>query len=458
MKKKLIVTLVSSFVLASAVNAEHFKFSPIAGSATGDGSDFDINAPWILPEGYKQIRVKDESLLNIYKNDGVQEPTTSANYNDWHDMNTVNETGKHAGRYMFTTHEVRGHSTGGAVSLQDMKSGITRIMTQDVTYDALDGIVWTPWKTVLFAEEKTDGRLFEIMFDPKNPMRSEVVYRPAVGRLAHEGIEADAQGNVYVVDEFRGQKSGYGGGVYKFVPNKKGDLSEGDLYVLAFDEDNHEGLGQAHWAGPIAPQTARLSGTDAGGHGYNRPEDVELIGNTLYVAVTEGPYSGNSQDYDGRVLAVNLDTMMVTNFVKPGVNVPFESSGVTGFDNPDNLARTADGRLVIVEDNVPSDIWFAKDSDNDGVADAVELFASLTDDGAEGSGIYISPSNPHMLFVNIQHSKVDDNDGTWAIYRKSGKKNEHNDHESEEGEQDHGKGRNHHGKGRNHHGKDRNHH
>ena len=116
--------------------------------------------------------------------------------------------------------------------------------------------------------------------------------------------------------------------------------------------------------------------------------------------------------------------MMVSNFVKPGVNVPIEvgspgdANFQTGFDNPDNLASSPDGRLVIVEDNVPSDIWFADDMDGDGVADRVDLFASLSDYGAEGTGIYFNPEQPKILYVNIQHSKEQDGDGSWAISRQ----------------------------------------
>jgi hypothetical protein len=126
-----------------------------------------------------------------------------------------------------------------------------------------------------------------------------------------------------------------------------------------------DGTGQGEWVGPIDPYTARQSGTDAGGHGYNRPEDIEIIGNTLYVAVTEGVYEDGVQTFDGRVLAIDLWTLEVSNFIKPGVNVPVEigvpgdADFQTGFDNPDNLAETPDGKLVIVEDNVPSDIWIA---------------------------------------------------------------------------------------------------
>lgn len=87
-------------------------------------------------------------------------------------------------------------------------------------------------------------------------------------------------------------------------------------------------------------------------------------------------------------------------------------------DNPDNLAKTPDGKLVIIEDNKPSDIWIAsKDHNNDGAADNVWLFGSLTDPGAEGTGIYFG-KDPKTLFVSVQHSAAEDGDGTWAITKK----------------------------------------
>jgi len=43
--------------------------------------------PWVIPEGFTQSIVSDENALNIYPDS-----------NDWGDMDTTNETGKHAGR------------------------------------------------------------------------------------------------------------------------------------------------------------------------------------------------------------------------------------------------------------------------------------------------------------------------------------------------------------------------
>jgi secreted PhoX family phosphatase len=143
---------------------------------------------------------------------------------------------------------------------------------------------------------------------------------------------------------------------------------------------------------------------------FGRPEDVEIIGQTVYVANT-------SED---RVVAIDLQKNVLNTFVHAGDNVPVENrgAGVTGFNGPDNLAKSADGRLWVVEDNVPSDIWATTpDTDGDGAADGVELFASLKDPGAEISGIYFG-KDPKTLFFNIQHPAKELADGTWKITRR----------------------------------------
>ncbi|MBT3040976.1 MAG: PhoX family protein [Candidatus Thiodiazotropha sp. (ex Lucina aurantia)] len=419
--------------LAESDGIDGFNFTPLDASA--NSADWKPASPWKVPKGFKQRVVSDETDLNIY--DGGR--------NDWHDMNTVNETGPEKGRYLYRTHELRNPNSqpeGGSVSVVDLKTGETRILVQDSGYDALDGIRWTPWGTILFAEEITDGRLFEIFLEDDRMTAKRVVDRAAVGRIAHEGIDLDPDGNLYVIDEHHGRTSGCngdvpcGGGVYKFVPDVAGDLSAGALYALKVN--GRDGVGQGEWVGPIDPLNVRESGSAAGGQSYQRPEDLEIIGDTLYVAITEGPRDTKvdrrgrlvftSELYEGRVIAIDLHTLQVTNFVKPGVNAPVEigkpgeEGHQSGFDSVDNLAEAPNGDLVMIEDNNPSDIWFASQVTNAfGASRSVTLFASLTDPGAEGTGIYFSPEDPDTLYVNVQHSAADDGDGTWAISREERK-------------------------------------
>ena len=396
--------LVGSAGVAAAANGP-MAFEPIHGSAYGQQtSSWDV--PLVAPEGFTQELVVDETVLDIYP--GATDDLT--------DMNTVNETGPRAGRYLIRTHEV---GSDGSVSVVDLETGEAHVVAQDPGFRRLDGIRWTPWGTVLFAEETSGGRLFEGYFDPADPFgEMEWVERREVGILRHEGIEATAKGDVFVIDELNG------GSIYKFEPSERGDLSDGQLYALkvtglADDEQvwnqatYTDKVGDFEWVALDMDQVvvdADAAADEVNATEFGRPEDVEVIGNMLYVANT-------SED---RVVRIDLGKQVLSSFVHAGDNAPVEDKGgaVTGFNGPDNLAQGPDGRLWVVEDNVPSDVWVAQhDTDQDGAADEVELFASLKDPGAEISGIYFG-KDPQTLFFNVQHPAKELADGTWSISRR----------------------------------------
>lgn len=412
MRKQIIAALTGATALACVGTAAQaaqgpIDFDPIDGSAYGLGTT-DWTVPYILPAGYTQTLVKDETALDVY-------PGTD----DLHDMNTQNETGKSAGRYMYNTYEV---NSGGSVAVTDLVTGDTKVLAQDsdwgFDWNRLDGIRWTQWGTLLIDEETAGGHVYEIFFAKNDPTTAvDVVERTAVGSLRHEGIDVGADGSVYVIDELNG------GSIYRFVPDHRGDLSSGQLYALKLTGLSDAGqawssatydqkVGAFEWVA-IDQELAEVDG-DAASNAvsateYGRPEDLEIIGQTLYVANT-------SED---RVIAIDLRRQVVSTFVEAGLNVPVEdaASGVTGFNSPDNLAEGPDGALWIVEDNDYSDIYRAsKDLDHDGAADSVELFGSLTDEGAETTGIYFG-KDPRVMYVTVQHPDKDLADGIWAISR-----------------------------------------
>ncbi len=379
-------------------------FEPIDGTPYGEATA-DWTEPFVIPDGYTQRLVADETVLDIYPGE-----------DDLTDMNTVNETGQQAGRFLYRTHET---GENGAVSVVDLRTGEAKVLVQRADWNRLDGLRWTPWGTLLFAEETAGGRLFEITLDPSDPtVASAVTERTEVGVMRHEGIEALADGTVFVIDELNG------GSIYKFEPSARGDLSDGQLYALKLTglTDAQQLWNQATFAEKVGAfewvaldMAAVVIDTDAAANAvhateFGRPEDVEVIGSTLYVATT-------SED---RVVAIDLNREVLTTFVGAGVNVPVENAGaaVTGFNNPDNLAQGPDGALWIVEDNYLSDVWVAgKDGDKNGAADTVELFASLKDTGAEISGIYFG-KDPKTLMLNVQHPDKALADGTWAITQR----------------------------------------
>jgi uncharacterized protein len=388
---------------AQAANGP-FGFEPIPGSAY-DNASSDWSLPYIVPEDFTQTMVSDETVLDVY-------PGTT----DKREMNTQNETGPQAGRYLYSPYEV---GKNGAVVVTDLRTGESKVIAQRSDWGSLDGIRWTPWGTLLVAEESAGGRVYELSLDPKDRTSvTAIEERGQLGTLRHEGVDIAPDGSVYVIHELNG------GSVYKFVPEKRGDLSKGQLYALKLtglpdqaqlwnQETYSEKVGAFEWAALDMEQVtvdADIAANNVSATEFGRPEDVEIIGQTLYVANT-------SED---RVIAVDLSKQTVSSYVQAGVNVPVEDQAahVTGLNNPDNLAEGPDGALWVVEDNNFSDIYRADgDKDHDGQADSVQLFASLVDPAAETTGIYFG-KNPKEMFVNIQHPSKPLADGTWKISRR----------------------------------------
>ena len=372
------------------------EFEPLSSSAScitppATAGAFATYEPFVLPAGYTQSILQDEI------SDFIPVAGNGANLPD---MNTLNETGPNAGRYLYRTHEV---SSNGAVTVTDLWTGVTTLVDKQSHYEALDGIVWTSWGTLLFAEERivasfkdpavpnaVGGLVYE--WDPRTGTTTP---RPAVGARSHEGLRFDPQGNLYGISESTLGVNG-SGALYKFVPDRRGDLSSGQLYALKVLDASRTGA--AVWV-PLDREAVRVNSDNAaiaiGATGWGRPEDLEIAmstgnapggGTVMFVAVT-------SEDL---VLRIDLrgDNAWVSNFVE---NVP-------GMTDPDNLALDAQGNLYIAEDRAAGDIWVARRSGGpeQGASDVVR-FASLSDCSAEPTGIYFDRSGK-TLYVNVQHA------------------------------------------------------
>lgn len=424
-------------IAADSPTAGSFQFTPLPGSAscTSGGNPAE---PFVLPDGYTQ---------NVF----VSEP----DFPDLPDMQTLNETGPRAGRYLYRTHET---GVNGAITVTDLQTGETSVVVQRADWEALDGIVWTPWGTLLFAEERRSaavpdpevpqaraGLVYELYLDPSDPTRPDtsvnpggatpgVVPRPAVGSRSHEGLRFDPQGNLYGISEASPPSGGY---VYRFTPDRRGDLSSGELYALEVDEPTGDRVGGAVWT-PLDDTAVQIDSdaeaTAAGATGYARPEDVETTQSTgnnrggynvLYVAVTG----------EDRVLAIEMREpgagseklgALVTDYVRAGVNAPPGGPGPDNFDSPDNLALDPNGNLYVGEDPGGSaargkqfgdDVWVAvPDRGNPGAASQTVRFASLTDCDAEPTGPYFDRDG-RTLFLDVQHRGGDGRDLAVAVTR-----------------------------------------
>jgi hypothetical protein len=450
------------------------EFTPLQSSSTCPGAGAGRQAqPFDLPAGYVQQVVAEQT--DPLPNSPVDptQPTQTANEDLW-DMNTQNESGKDAGRYVYRTHEVGTgapgsppRAPGGAqVTVTDLETGVTFNLAERNDWERFDGIAWTPWGTLLAAEEvivaaqrdptvpqAVGGLVYELFIDRDEPrklnpsrepitpgdgttdtVRDGIRARPALGSKSHEGLRFDERGYFYGIAESRGQTiANQSGGIFRFIPDRKGDLSTGTLSALRTSDRRY---GAGTWVDLDRTQVqinADVHAKASDVNPYERPEDVETgvstgrdslnRGWTVYVAITDGPENG--------VLAIDVsdeDEPFAYAYVGPvagnAVNPTFTSA--------DNLALDREGNLAITEDGGAEgggdDIWIAeppRSANTHEPAANVERFASIRDCDAEPTGIYFllagterytrSPTSPlkgydedtangETLLVNRQHS------------------------------------------------------
>jgi hypothetical protein len=420
------------------------RFHPLLASSPCPGATTD---PFLLPSGYRQ-----EVL--VQERDGGSK--------DLFDMQTQNETGQDKGRFLYRTHEV---DSGSQVTVTDLSTGVTEILAERADWEQFDGIVWTPWGTILASEEvlaqsvpdrqfpgAVAGLVYEFFVDPNDPselrldnplddvapFNDGIAARPELGSKSHEGMRFDKRGYHYGISESNP------GGIFRFIPDTRGDLSEGTLYVL--DTPNgHDGDGRWRSLSDDAAETdAQAAANALGANGYNQPEDVETGtssgrdenngGHTLYVAVT-----GSNNSPDQEVLAVDLrdkDGPFAYHYVFVAAHPSLTGAGlpnapIAEFQRPDNLALDREGNLAITEDpggdprsmTGGDGIWIAAPPEaGEGQHEAlstVQRFATLRDCIAEPTGVYFAmlgteeiledapwadDVTDESLFVNRQHS------------------------------------------------------
>ena len=263
-------------------------FEPLPYSAvleTGSTARETVD-PFDVATGFSQYVIQYGTNPNAPEND-LRAYTEL--FNRTLDMITVNETGPDAGRYLFTTHEVRrpvetsAPSSAASITRLDLQTGEQVTISHRDDYERFDGIRWTPWGTLLTGEETRmqavhnrdpdfpdaeAGLFYEILNPLADPgaedpaLRPRTVVRPAVGAMAHEGIVVDANGYVYVINEASR------GSIFRFVPdqpNTPSALESGTLYALvalnegqdfnAGYEPNAERLGVSQWVPLVGEET-----------------------------------------------------------------------------------------------------------------------------------------------------------------------------------------------------------
>ena len=403
--------------------ADFDQFTPLSGDV-GAGT-----LPEAAPYRLSSPHFGQHSLL-------ARDPAQTSRFDSGnYDMITANETGPDAGRYLFMPFE----TNQAGVQRMDLRAGIAVTLWASPaaapaldSYVAFDASFWTPWGGWLTAEESWNrrsgapshyGRLLEVVNPLADPADIKLVHRNILPRVAHEGLAFDARRNLYFIDER------YNGHVFRYTsaqPQAKdgdGFFAAGQSFVLRVGDGLvNEATGAATWIpltdargaplpgaivvidprgltaldGAATPLLAAFRGT-----AFDRPEDIEIktLKNgrqMLFVATTT----------QHKVFSIDLSSNTVRLFASQSTLDMATGARVGGaFQNPDNLAIDAKGNLYVVEDQPGgvADIWFTQDKDEDGVAEAMGKWASLSTPGAESTGLYFDKFKPHVAYVNVQH-------------------------------------------------------
>ena len=433
--------LVSAVLAVDVASADGVRFSDFTPLATSAGPTADEATPITFGnDAFEQRSIIDRT---------TQLAANTPNSGNF-DMNTVNETGRNKGKFLFTVFE-----TGEAgVMRHDLATGQTDTIWNTLTpggHVAFDASYWTPWGTFITAEESwcTDpagcnsiyGRLYELknpttapaITNPLTPTSNDgavMVHQNVIPRTSHEGIQFDEDGNMYFIDELNG------GSLYKYTPAAKWSkiksgradyFAAGQTSVLRVGDGNTpNAVGDFTWVPITDASGAALPGaitiTDANGvtsvdarnttdlpafkgTDYQRPEDllIQKVKGTeyLYVATTT----------TNEVYRLNLKSDTISIYANRATTDLATGAPVdVGLTSPDNLAIDHDGNVYIIEDRgggVDNDIWFAKDKNRDGdLTDAGEGLGRWASNGTLGSeftGLYFDPKDKRRAWVNIQH-------------------------------------------------------
>lgn len=410
----------------------------------------ELMEPWVAPSGLFQTNLV--SLREV--EDEVLSPLQSivrvpiGNNSSMFDMIAYDDTGE----YLFIPHET---GFGAGVSRHDIEARSTEVIFQgdgggatgdwSGDYGAFDPCRFTPNGTLFLAEEWTgEGRVMEVLNPFDAPADVQVRELDSIANVAHEGINFSLQDSrvIYYIDEWNS------GSIYKFVMKRPGDYTVGQTFVLKVDA--YDGVaadywdqgsnvsaartGMASWIpltdrkgrvlpgisdpflnGPSSdPRTdptargGRPAADDVGATPYGRPEDMEVgelaNGNeVLYIAMTS-----EASIYSIEILRNGKAKVgkLVDGSTTPK-NLGFAATSAV-LNSPDNLAQDAIGNIYIIEDapngsSTGGDIWFARDVDNDGVAESLDHFMSIQVDGSEATGMIFNPVKPTEFVVAVQH-------------------------------------------------------
>jgi hypothetical protein len=206
----------------------------------------------------------------------------------------------------------------------------------------------TPWGTYVTNEEFPYGRRL-VSNDPEqrsgwvweiNPMTGEQTRLTGMGWFSHEQADYLRKRLWFLTDD-----QGDWRFIYRFVADRKGDLTSGKLYGLDFDRDKNKG----RWVGPLDPYDPHADMVARGyvptRDGFSKAEGLVANPQRSWIVFTE---SGEGVMDAGRVWR------LVGKGPKVRGEVLAEGDWIN-FSRPDNLRYAPNGDLYIMEDHGSAD-------------------------------------------------------------------------------------------------------
>jgi len=347
----------------------------------------------------------------------------------------------------------------------DLDTGAAQTILTGITN--CDGIRMTPWHTILFSEETSNGRAYELI-DPVGVTgvhldRSTGVFsggtgdcaggtgechfavRSALGRLAFEGFAVYPNGVVYYGDENRPANGTQGGAYFKFIPDSlwtggppistlaASPFVSGDVFGLrlgkrvdsgsgAIDFGQGTQLGFGTWV--LACDNCQTGDTNLRSltptlklTGYYRPEDVDIDGTALAAGNVRfcADNTGNEENDQlwGETVCVSDGTLAAAAANTSTPEAQLLLVGNPGLAMPDNIAfQPGRGNWIIHEDADTTylaphnnDLWdcLPDGMDEDLLSDGCLRIATLNDLTAEWTGGIFDASG-QRFWVSIQHN------------------------------------------------------
>lgn len=448
MKVKHLIVASMAVISPLSFAATDIFFNPLTQSAIVASPNHLVerNSPYLVPAGVTQ-----KNLTNLQKIEAsieqsilrVPGASTSASMFDMVSYDA-------GGEYLFIPHET---PFGAGVSRYSIEDDFAEVLfSGDLggasgdwsnDYAAFDPSTYTPNGTLLLGEEWAgEGRMIEVLNPHAAVENIQIRELESIANVAHEGLRFSKDGGtLYFVDEWNS------GAIYKFVMNEVGDYTSGQTFVLRVNmydgnaadnwneasNRNAQRDGWAKWVpltdaagnpltevspfrnGPTNDPRSnsntrggRVAADEVNATPYGRPEDMEVgvlaNGNeVVYFAATS-----ESAVYSIEILdETNAVVRIAVNQAHTPKNLGFPGTSAA-LNSPDNLAQDALGNIYVIEDapngsSTGGDIWFIRDTNNDGVGESLDHFMSLQVAGSEATGMIFNPVIATEFVVVVMH-------------------------------------------------------